>query len=134
MHSPPCNQKVPLSTNRSRSFEKSQIQLLSSSPPVRSNPFTPPVGRRRQRSFSLEPEAVRSPASRQITGPADSNLFVYYLPQEILDEDLIELFSTYGTVLSAKVFIDKFTGLSKCFGNFFFFALFFFDRDFLGCD
>ena len=35
---------------------------------------------------------------------------------EFTDNDLAELFSTYGQVLSAKVYKDKFTNLSKCFG------------------
>lgn len=116
MHSPG---KTPLSATRSRSFEKSQqgVQIISSSPPVKHTPFSPPSVRRRQRSFSLEPDSVRSSTnSSYTTGPADSNLFVYYLPQEVDDEELMRLFSPYGRVLSARVFIDKFTGLSKCFG------------------
>lgn len=67
MHSPPGN-KTPLSATRSHSFEKTQ--LLSSSPPIRPTPFSPPAVRRRQRSFSLEPDLVHSPAtsSSYVTG------------------------------------------------------------------
>jgi RNA recognition motif-containing protein len=44
------------------------------------------------------------------------NIFVAKLSSGTKSEDLVQLFSKYGEVTSAKVIVDKYTGFSKRYG------------------
>ena len=44
------------------------------------------------------------------------NIYVGNLPYQMADEDLRELFSSYGSVSDSKVIADRDTGRSKGFG------------------
>jgi RNA recognition motif-containing protein len=45
-----------------------------------------------------------------------SKIYVGGLPYSVTEEELSEMFSAHGTVVSARVITDKFTGQSRGFG------------------
>ena len=48
--------------------------------------------------------------------PVDNKLYISNLPYSVTDQSLGQMFSTYGSVLSAKIIMDKMSGRSKGFG------------------
>ncbi|XP_031438902.1 CUGBP Elav-like family member 2 isoform X13 [Clupea harengus] len=67
-------------------------------------------------SLLQQQSAAGSQKEGVYVGPEGANLFIYHLPQEFGDQDILQMFMPFGNVVSAKVFIDKQTNLSKCFG------------------
>ena len=57
--------------------------------------------------FSPNQSYRTTKSGKQQIGPENSNLFICHLPQETTDQTLMNLFSQFGNVLSAKVFFSS---------------------------
>ncbi|OMJ84267.1 hypothetical protein SteCoe_14690 [Stentor coeruleus] len=59
-------------------------------------------------------QAIKTPSAPQ--GPPGSNLFLFHLPIEWNEQDLIKYFSPFGNVISARIMHEKESGRSKGYG------------------
>lgn len=87
-------------------------------PPPPMHPYMYPPQYGPAPPFPYQPrQEIRPPNPRPREGPAGANLFVYHLPHDLTDADLATAFNSFGNVISAKVYVDKYTGESKGFGK-----------------
>ena len=49
-------------------------------------------------------------------GPEGANLFVFHIPNDFSNQEMYDMFSQYGNVLSARIMVEAETGRSRGFG------------------
>jgi len=95
--------------NRGDIFENHAPRVQPRHANRRSSPRPPGRG-----AYQPRPDGASNPRPRE--GPPGANLFIYHLPHDLTDADLATAFNPFGNVISAKVYVDKYTGESKGFG------------------
>lgn len=72
-----------------------------------------------RRGRSENPDSAKDPGppiGNHLRGPDGANLFVFHIPNTMTNEDLFQLFSQHGNVLSATIKTEAKTGRGRGFG------------------